>query len=94
MSSWDLGSVRSEIDGKYTDLIVGQGRGWGGDGENYHWTYLEYYDKNGELHMMLLTNPQLVKLIEILIPASASAQKMDIEELLAKYPLGRKEAKE
>ena len=89
MSSWDLGSVRSEIDGEYTNLTVGQGRGWGGDGKHYHWTYLEYYDKNDKLHMMFLTNPQLEKLIEILIPAYFSAQKMDLEEVLAKDSLGR-----
>ena len=80
MSSWDLGSVRSEIDGEYTDLIVGQGRGWGGDGEHYHRVYLEYHDKNDELHMMHLTTPQLEALIKILIPAYFSAQEMDLED--------------
>ena len=67
MSSWDLGSVRSEIDGEYTDLIVGQGS-------------LEYHDKNDELHMMHLTTPQLEALIKILIPAYFSAQEMDLED--------------
>ncbi len=80
MSSWDLGSVRSEIDGEYTDLIVGTGHGWGGDGKNLHRVYLEYHDKNGELHMMHLTTPQLEALIKILIPAYFEAQEQDEEE--------------
>lgn len=80
MSSWELGSVRSEIDGEYTDLIVGTGRGWGGDGKNFHRVYLEYYDKNEELHMMHLTTPQLEELIKILIPAFFEAQAQDEEE--------------
>jgi len=80
MSSWELGSVRSEIDGEYTDLIVGTGRGWGGDGKNFHRVYLEYYDKNEELHMMHLTTPQLEELIKILIPAYFEAQAQDEEE--------------
>lgn len=80
MSSWELGSVRSEIDGEYTDLIVGTGRGWGGDGKNFHRVYLEYWDKNEELHMMHLTTPQLEELIKILIPAYFEAQAQDEEE--------------
>ena len=80
MSSFVIGSVGSKIDNEYTDLRVGWGHGWGGDGENYHTAYLEYNDVNGELHMMHLTTPNLRRLVDLLETALARAEIEEAEE--------------
>lgn len=80
MSSFDIGSVRSEIDNEYTDLQVGWGHGWGGDGENYHTAYLEYNDTEGDLHMMHLTTSNLRKLVHLLEIALARAEIEEAKE--------------
>lgn len=80
MSSFDIGSVRSEIDNEYTDLQVGWGHGWGGDGKDYHTAYLEYNDAEGDLHMMHLTTPNLRKLVDLLETALARAEIEETRE--------------
>lgn len=88
MSSFDVGKAKAVIDHEVTELRVGIGRGWGGDGKHVCYSYLEYDDKDNNLHMILLTNNYLRHLINVMENALSAAEEMERDDKAMKANRG------
>ena len=73
MSTITIGQILAEVDGKYTDIFVETGRGWGGDGEDPHRIILNCPEKD---LFVLLTIKQAQHLCELI----QTIARMDEEE--------------
>ena len=63
MSTTIVGQILAEVDGKYADIFVETGRGWGGDGED---PYKVILNCPGKDLFMLLTVKQAQHLCELI----------------------------